>query len=301
MNTIQWWSDFFKRHFGRVNQPQTGGGTPVVVAPPAMPVEPPKTSLYTAFDPELTLPDDIFGAFDENLDMQGFFEAKGSYLATYKVNGKSVAQIINDACRPYSVNQKYILVLLQKEQGAWSTPDISKVPPHSVFTRYRDANGKYVMNSDGTYSRKEYIIYPADWCLGFGVPDDDPPNVKYQGFENQIVSCAKRIRYLFDQGQSQIGKMFQTLGYTVLTDNLLAGKSDDDKAQMAINLQRHLGYVSKFGLKVSSDPEKYILVNIKNQWAWLLIMYTPWTTATELTWTIWNREWSEDLSVPRNS
>jgi hypothetical protein len=258
-------------------------------------------SLYTTFDPELTLPDSIFGAFDESFNMQSFFESKGSYLATYTVNGKTAVQIINDACRPYAVNQKFIVVLLQKEQGAWSIKDITKISPHSVYTRYKDANGKYVMKADGiTYDRKEFVIKPDEWCLGFGVPDDDPPNPKFQGFENQITNCARRVRELFTQGQKMIGRTFKTLDYTVLTENLRRGRSQKEIEQMIKNQNIYLEYVKKFGLKLSTDPEKYLVVTLKNQWTYLLYMYTPHVQAQELTHKLWNQEWPEDLQISRS-
>lgn len=293
----KFWSDFFNRLLGK-KEPQVN--PPVVTVPPPIA---PKTvkSYYGEFDPQDTLPDSLFGAFDENLDIQGFFKSKNSYLATYMVNGRNVQQIINDACRPYSVNQKYIMVLLQKEQGAWGVSDISTIKPHTVLTRYKDANGQYVKNSDGTFSRKEFVVHPVEWCLGFGVPDDDPPNPKFQGFENQIVSCAKRIRFLFDAGSKQIGNKFQTLGYTVLTEALAVGRTKWEVSQMAITKQEQIDYVNKYNLSVSIDAEKYATIVMKNQWAYLLFMYTPWIHATYLTWKLWRQEWSEDLNVARNS
>ena len=287
-----YWSGFFKRLFGK-------GNTPVApVNTLQKPVEPPKT-LYTEFDPQDTLPDAIFGGFDESFDMQGFFERKGSYLATYKVGGKGVPQIINDACKPYNVNQKYIMILLQKEMGSWSLQDVTKLKSHSVFTRYKDSNGNYVKKADGTFDRKEFVINPVEWCLGFGVPDDDPPNPRFQGFDNQITNCARRVRQLFDQGPSQVGKKFRTLGYTVLTDALLKGRTDAVKKQMAINQKIHLDYVKEFGLELSGDPEKYIVVTLKNNWAWLLYMYTPHVGAQKLTHKLWNQEWANDLNLYR--
>lgn len=288
----KWWGNFFKKLLGK-------GDTPVTPIPPVKPVEPPKTTYYSDFDPQDTLPDALFSVYDESLDIQGFFERKKSYLATYKVNGKSVAQIINDACKPYLVNQKYILILLQKESMAWSIPDITKVPTRTILTRYKDAQGNYVKNADGTFARKEFIIKQEDWCLCFGVPDDDPPNMKFYGFENQIVSCAKRIRYLFDEGASQMGKQFKTLGHTVLTDALLKGRSETEKKTMASNNVIHQTYVQRYGLAVSNDPEKNIVVTLKNKWAWLLYMYTPHVGAQELTWKIWKQEWAEDLNSAR--
>jgi hypothetical protein len=192
------------------------------------------------------------------------------------------------------------MILLQKESMAWSTPDITKVPSRTILTRYKDANGNYVKNADGTFARKDFTINQAEWCLCFGVPDDDPPNPKFQGFDNQIISCAKRIRYLFDEGKNQIGKQFKTLGYTVLTDALLAGRNETEKKTMASDKIIHQTYVERYGLAVSNDPEKYIVATLKNQWAYLLYMYTPHVGAQELTHKLWKQEWAGDLQGPRS-
>jgi len=56
-------------------------------------------------------------------DIQTFLESKGSYLATYNVTdpntGKieTTAQAIYDRCQANKVSPRFVLVLLQKEQG----------------------------------------------------------------------------------------------------------------------------------------------------------------------------------------
>jgi hypothetical protein len=97
-----------------------------------------------------------------------------------------------------------------------------------------------------------------------------------------------------------IGRTFKTLDYTVLTENLRRGRSQKEIEQMIKNQDIYLEYVKKFGLKLSTDPEKYLVVTLKNQWTYLLYMYTPHVQAQELTHKLWNQEWPEDLQISRS-
>ncbi|HNX10843.1 MAG TPA: hypothetical protein PKI61_01760 [bacterium] len=130
-------------------------------------------------------------------EIQTFLEKKGSFLANYTTYnahgtfGKSAAQIIYEAatanydcegvemsdtpdeaekqlkCRRVStVNPKFLLVLLQKEQSL-------------------------IENSAPTARQ-------LDWATGYGCPDGWTCNPYYQGFGKQINSAALQFRYYID-------------------------------------------------------------------------------------------------------
>jgi len=132
--------------------------------------------------------------------IQNFLQKKGSFLAsyqTYNAHGtpdKSAAEIIYEAatanydcedanlsdspteeekrlkCRQVStVNPKFLLVLLQKEQS---------------------------LIEDSNPTSKQ-----LDWATGYGCPDGWTCNPYYQGFGKQINSAALQFRYYVDNPQ----------------------------------------------------------------------------------------------------
>lgn len=139
-----------------------------------------------AFNPNFLLSD--FELTDGNAlsrkGIQDFLQSKGSALARLQFDTpsgrKSSADIIFDAGRYYRISQKYLLVLLQKEQSLVAATNPSQER--------------------------------LDWAMGYGVCDscskDDPALRKYKGFFNQVNWAAKRIResYLAD---------IMSRGYTV--------------------------------------------------------------------------------------
>lgn len=120
-------------------------------------------------------------------DIQQFLEAKGGFLAKYSCPNadgvmKTAAEIIYDAaannydcdgatlsasttlaekkqkCKPISINPRFLLVLLQKEQSLITDP----APKQSQL----------------------------DWAVGYGCPDGQSCNTRWQGFGKQINSAA---------------------------------------------------------------------------------------------------------------
>ena len=141
------------------------------------------------FNPNFIISDDEIldsGTMSVN-DIQQFLEDKNSYLAGYRCANadgvsKTAAEIIYDAaadnydcdgitidapltlaqkriqCKKISINPKFLLVLLQKEQGL-------------------------IEDSSPTQSS-------LDWANGYGCPDGGGCNVRWKGFGKQVNSAA---------------------------------------------------------------------------------------------------------------
>lgn len=152
------------------------------------------------FDPNNIISDweiTDYSAMDLN-DIQNFLSTKGSYLANYSCpdsNGviRSAAEIIYNAavkayncdqanlsnnptdeernlkCRKVTINPKFLLVLLQKEQSL-----IEEAAP----------------------SQKN-----LDWATGYGCPDSGGCNERWQGFGKQVNSAALQFRDYIDNPQ----------------------------------------------------------------------------------------------------
>lgn len=138
-----------------------------------------------------------YGVMNLN-EIQKFLETKGSFLATYSCpdyNGvtRQAAEIIYNAaaknydcdgavlsdnptdeeknlkCRKITINPKFLLVLLQKEQS---------------------------LIEEATPSQKN-----LDWATGYGCPDGGSCNPRWQGFGKQVNSAALQFRDYLDKPQ----------------------------------------------------------------------------------------------------
>ena len=104
-------------------------------------------------------------------EVRSFLISKGGYLANYSCpdpNGKmmTAAEIIYDRAINNRVSQRFIIVLLQKEQGL-----IEKTNP-----------------SSGN----------LDWATGYGCPDSGGCNSRWQGFWKQVNSASLQFRDYMD-------------------------------------------------------------------------------------------------------
>ena len=129
-------------------------------------------------------------------DIKNFLNSQPGILGTYAdMSVRMYAyQIIYDVAQAYSINPKYILVLLQKEQGLLSDPDPSE---------------------------KQIA-----WATGYSICDDcsmdDPKLTKYQGLANQIDWGAGSTRYYMDHPEEfkyQIGETYTIDGQSVTMGN----------------------------------------------------------------------------------
>lgn len=141
------------------------------------------------FNPNLIISDEeILDSTTMSLDdIQSFLESKGSYLARYtgpNADGilKKASEIIYDAavnnfdcddanlsdnpdifekqqkCQPIAINPEFLLVLLQKEQSL-----VEETAP----------------------TQRQ-----LDWATGYGCPDNQACNLRWQGFGKQVNSAA---------------------------------------------------------------------------------------------------------------
>lgn len=133
----------------------------------------------SAFNPNYLLSDFELtdGTALSKLGVADFLKSKGGAIGTEKFStpfgsDQKASDIIYSAGKHYAISQKFLVVLLQKEQSL-----ITATSP----------------------SQRAY-----DWATGFGVCDscskDDPRIQKYKGFFNQINWAARqfRERYLVD-------------------------------------------------------------------------------------------------------
>lgn len=164
------------------------------------------------FNPNKILSDEDLLNYDamDLDDIQAFLSSKGSYLANYTATDthgvmRSAAEIIYNAthdnfncdgitlsdkpteaekrakCRPLkTINPRFLLVLLQKEQGLVENPNP--------------------------------VTSSLDWATGYGCPDNWVCNPYYKGFGKQVNSAALQFyaymtesnRYNFKAGQTYV-------------------------------------------------------------------------------------------------
>ncbi len=145
----------------------------------------PLTALQAVtFNPSLILTDEeLADANALNLDqIKNFLKNKGSYLTNYvePTVRMYVYQIIYDNAQFYQINPKYLLTLLQKEQGL-------------------------ITETNPTQSQ-------LDWATGYGCPDSGGCNEKYRGLANQIDWGAGGTRYYFNHPNEfrfQVGSTYE--------------------------------------------------------------------------------------------
>lgn len=141
------------------------------------------------FNPAYIISDDeILDSTDMSLaEIQSLLQAKHSFLATYQAvdatgNVMTAAQAIYDRAITNHVNPKFIIVLLQKEQGLIEDPSPSQ--------------GR------------------LDWAAGYGCPDSGGCNPRWQGFWKQINSASLQFRDYMDNPQLYRFKAGQTYTFS---------------------------------------------------------------------------------------
>lgn len=138
---------------------------------------PPSSVAALDFNPNYILSDSELqdtGSMNRG-DIQAFLEGQNSYLADYRAFDASgtlrfASDIIYQAAREHTINPKYLLVKLQKEQSLVKDPDPTQ--------------------------------RQLDWATGYGVCDscrfDDPSIQKFKGFATQVDKAAGVMRWYFD-------------------------------------------------------------------------------------------------------
>ncbi|MDD4332831.1 MAG: hypothetical protein PHT51_01850 [Patescibacteria group bacterium] len=120
-----------------------------------------------------------------------FLNNKGGYLANYSCanpDGKlmTAAEIIYDRATTNQISPKFLIVLLQKEQGLIE----DKNPKQSKL----------------------------DWATGYGCPDSGGCNARWQGFWKQVNSASLQFRDYIDNPQLYTYKAGQTYTFYSLND-----------------------------------------------------------------------------------
>ena len=106
------------------------------------------------------------------LEIEHFLAAKKSYLLNYFAtvddagNRLTAPAIIFQAAQTHRINPKFLLALLQKEQGLIEDP----APQQSQL----------------------------DWATGYACLDNQACNERWRGFAKQVNSAAEQFRYYFD-------------------------------------------------------------------------------------------------------
>jgi len=116
--------------------------------------------------------------YDKDFNSNHFFFTQNCFLKDYKIDNFMPGNIINSFCAQYDINQRIIMITLQREQGLISKKSVDEVK------EYTRPNGEK--------------IYPLNWACGCGVPDSIASIKKYQGFVNQIKGAAATYRFWYD-------------------------------------------------------------------------------------------------------
>lgn len=113
------------------------------------------------------LPNSAMDGWDGEFNPANFLFKMNCFLKDFVVQGLFAPNIINHYAQAYKLNQRIILMTLQKEQGL-----IEK-----------------------TYAPEPAIM---DKACGVGILEKGEIIEKFKGFENQIKSCVATYRHHFD-------------------------------------------------------------------------------------------------------
>ena len=150
------------------------------------------------------LPDSAMKGYDKTFSPNKFFFEIDCFLKIYDVvsdDGKFIpaGNYINEWCRMTDINQRMIIVTLQREQGLLNHKVIETIKPYWKYLIIDQATGKKravnVKNKNEVPKLESSEMVSQivemkllDWACGCGVPDDGL-NPEYKGFEKQI-RCA---------------------------------------------------------------------------------------------------------------
>lgn len=156
-------------------------------------------SAQTAFNLEYLISDAELVTYQSmsQTDIQRFLESKGSYLSNYFMlldTGErvSAAELVFRAAQNHRINPRFLLALLQKEQGL-----IEEVTPQKS---------------------------QLDWAAGYGCFDNQACNERWRGFQKQINSAAEQFRYYYEHIEEynfRPGKASTVDGQTVVPRNVV--------------------------------------------------------------------------------
>ncbi len=151
------------------------------------------------FDPNFLISDqEMQNATTMNReDIQAFLDEKAGYISSIKISDKDnvtrdAADIIDRAAKEHTINPKYLLVKLQKEQS--------------------------LVTSDNPTQKQ------LDWATGYGICDacsmSDPKLQKNKGFGVQVDSAAAVIRWYYDNYSSTTWIKRANVAYNIDNTNV---------------------------------------------------------------------------------
>ncbi len=118
------------------------------------------------YRPGLLFDDDEFFGYKDEFSVQDFFRKRGSFLADWSFEGALASDIIEGICKHYELDQRVILISLQREQSA-----VAAKTPLS--------------------NRKMMRILGYGMLDGKKAGDRGTDMEKYYGFTNQISNAAR--------------------------------------------------------------------------------------------------------------
>ena len=116
-------------------------------------------------------PDSSLDGYDKDFNTNEWLFKKGNFMATWEYNGENAANIIQAGCFAYNINQRFMLMTLQREQGLIEDNGIIRttIPDQMILDR----------------------------AAGCGDFDDGSVDNSFKGFKNQIYGAAGTYRHWF--------------------------------------------------------------------------------------------------------
>lgn len=217
------------------------------------------------FSIKKVLLDNEFIGFDKNFSVQDFLSKTPwgeSFLSSYKIEGRTASQIIESGCYLYNLNQRILLVALQREQSVLS---MRNSPEQRVIDR----------------------------ILGFGCFEDGKDLVKFYGFDNQIANACRRYKefynefydkYFKDNFLNFVVKNFSYINKEFLNE-IIFRYTEFNILSLPVNMNKN-------------NPEPQV-VSPENGATWSLYRYNPQISGAKLTYNLYKQLFGlkEDESV----
>ena len=158
------------------------------------------------------VPDYAVRGYDKDYNPAEILFKRNSFLKDLKVqteNGtpEPIGNYINAWAASLDINQRLIVVTLQREQGLLNYTDRSQLKPYYKWLIVNPFGVQRAVNTDGQDDtpalapgetiKDRVTMDLVDWGCGYGVPDDGV-NFKYKGIEAQIRGACYCYRKWYD-------------------------------------------------------------------------------------------------------
>ena len=142
--------------------------------------------------------------YDKAFKLYPFLVNINCFLKDYVTADKKRADnIINAYCSQFGINQRMIVVTLQREQGLLNHKTIDTVKPYYKWLIIKTDGKQRAVNvpnkkqspklEPGEIIKDQIQMELIDWACGYGVPDDGV-NMAFKGFEEQVKGACKIYR-----------------------------------------------------------------------------------------------------------